>query len=295
MAVFFSIIVPCYNRAEILGATVKLILQQHEEDFELLLVDDGSCDNTLQVAHILAQTDCRIRVLSQHNCERGAARNYGLRQANGQYINYFDCDDDMYPSHLQIVRHYIERHGEVEVIHTGYETMDKDGHTKIQVNNFISSTNDVLIDNNILVCNTVFLRRDVALENLFVEDRRLASAEDWELWLRLASQYKFHSIEECTFYLREHPGRSLNTITAEAVRVRDEMFAELMLANNFFRKRYRQRASYFAANRYTFITLTLALTKNQRIATLKYLFKAVRTDVTVVWRRRFLASVKHLF
>ena len=80
----------------------------------------------------------------------------------------------------------------------------------------------------------MFVRRDVALANPFVEDRRLASAEDWELWRRLASQYSFQHIAERTFGLREHAGRSLNTIGAEAVRLRDELFAGLMEANVTF-------------------------------------------------------------
>ena len=296
MPPFFSIIVPCYNRADILAATVHAIVQQEDTDFELILVDDGSSDDTLAVAQALASGDARIRVFTQPNGERGAARNHGLLQANGRYVNYFDCDDEMYPNHLRVVRDYLAQYGEVELLHTGYEIIAEDGRVVLKVNDFnLESTNEALIENNFLACNTVFVRRDVALVNPFVEDRRLASAEDWELWLRLASQYKFHSINQCTFCLREHAGRSLNTIAPEAVRVRDELFAELIAANPFFSQRYPQRVAYFVANRYTFITLTLALAKNRRLDTLHYLVKAFRRDPTVLWRRRFLASVKHLF
>ena len=296
MTPYFSIVVPCYNRADILAETVAGILRQQDPDFELLLVDDGSRDDTLAVAQALARTDERIRVFTQPNAERGAARNHGLREARGRYVNFFDCDDEMYPNHLQVVRAYVVQHGEVELLHTGYEIISEDGRVVLTVDDFgQQSTNEALIDNNFLACNTVFVRRDVALANPFVEDRRLASAEDWELWLRLASQYPFHSIGERTFCLREHAGRSLNTITPETVRVRDELFASLMAANPAFRKYYPGRVAYFVANRYTFITLTLALVKNRRADTLRYLAKALRADPTVLWRRRFLASVKHLF
>ena len=291
---FFSVVVPCYNRGPLLADTVAGILRQQETNFELLLVDDGSRDDTLAVAQGLARTDSRIRVFTQPNAERGAARNHGLREAKGNYVNFFDSDDEMYPRHLLAVREYLARHGEVEVVHTGYEIIGADGRVLVRENDFSRPTNEALIDNNHLACNTVFVRRDIALANPFEEDRRLASAEDWELWLRLASEYTFHSISECTFCLREHAGRSLNTVAPEAVRQRDELFANLMAANAAFRRRYPGQVAYFVANRYTFITLTLALAKNRRLDTLRYLAKVLRADPTVLWRRRFLASVKHL-
>ena len=296
MAPYFSIIVPCYNRADILPTTVQAILRQREPDFELILVDGGSRDNTLNVAKDLAAGDARIRVFTQLNAERGAARNHGLHQARGRYVNYFDCDDEMYPRHLQAVREYVAVQGEVEVLHTGYEIIAEDGRVLAQVKDFGGqSTNEALLHDNFLACNTVFVRRDVALANPFVEDRRLSSAEDWELWLRIASQYPFHSISECTFCLREHDGRSLNTIAPEAVRQRDELFAQLIAANQEFARRYPGKAPFFIANRYTFVTLTLALAKDRRFDTLRYLYRAMRVDPTVLWRRRFLASIKHLF
>lgn len=296
MAPYFSIIVPCYNRADILPTTVQAILRQQEPNFELILVDDGSRDDTLTVANDLAAGDTRIRVVTQLNAERGAARNHGLREARGRYINFFDSDDEMYSRHLQAVREYLAQHGEVEVVHTGYEILAEDGRVLAQVKDFgRQSTNEALLHDNFLACNTVFVRRDIALANPFIEDRRMSSAEDWELWLRLASQYPFHSISECTFCLREHDGRSLNTIAPEAVRLRDELFAQLMAANQDFARRYPGKVPYFVANRYTFITLTLALAKNRRFDTLRYLYRALRADPSVFWRRRFLASIKHLF
>ncbi|AYA37189.1 glycosyltransferase family 2 protein [Hymenobacter oligotrophus] len=294
MSPFFSIVVPCYNRADILPKVVQAILRQDYQDFELILVDDGSRDTTLAVMHELAATDPRIRPFGKTNGERGAARNFGARQAGGQYINFFDSDDEMYPNHLRVVKDYLDANGPVELVHTGYEILDEHDRLVQEVCDFRASTNEALIHNNFLACNTVFVRRDVALNNPFVEDRALASAEDWELWLRLASKYRFHSIPAKTFCLREHEGRSLNTIAPDAVKARDELFAQLMRNNPAFRQRYPQHVQYFVANRYTFITLILALAKNRKKETLRYLWKALQADPTVLWRRRFLASVKHL-
>lgn len=289
---YFSIVVPCYNRADILPATIAAILRQEYTNFELIIIDDGSKDNTAKIINDL--NDSRIQYFYKENGERGAARNYGTKRAGGRYINFFDSDDTMYPNHLSVVQQFLALQGEVEVVHTGYEIMDENSRLVLEVHDFHKSTNEELIHNNFLACNTVFVRHDIAIQNPFVEDRRLASAEDWELWLRLASQYKFYSISAKTFCLKEHSARSLNTISPDAVIMRDELFAQLMETNDHFQNRYHKQVKYFIANRYTFITLILALAKNRRFDTLRYLGKAILTDPTVLWRRRFLASIKHL-
>ncbi|GAB2775960.1 glycosyltransferase involved in cell wall biosynthesis [Hymenobacter luteus] len=291
-APFFSIVVPCYNRADIIPETVQAILRQKYQDFELILVDDGSRDNLRDV--VASIKDPRVHYYYKQNGERGAARNYGAQRAQGQYINFFDSDDEMYPNHLQVVRDFLDQHGLVEVVHTGYERLDEQNRVISEVCEFAGSTNEALLHDNPLACNTVFVRRDIALANPFEEDRRLASAEDWELWLRLASKYTFHPVRQKTFCLREHAGRSLNTIAPEAVRTRDELFAQLVSQNPDFSRRFPGQLSKFVADRYTFITLTMALSKTHRAETLQYLWKAVQHDPTVLWRRRFLASVKHL-
>lgn len=292
MAPLFSIVVPCYNRADILPATIAAILKQTYSDFELIIVDDGSRDNAREVVAGIA--DPRIRYFYKENGERGAARNYGAQQANGQYINFFDSDDEMYPNHLQVVKEFLNQNGLVEVVHTGYERLDENNRLITEMCAWPTSTNEALLYDNPLACNTVFVRRDIALVNPFVEDRRLSSAEDWELWVRLASQFTFHPIRQKTFCLREHTGRSLNTIAPLAVQQRDELFGQLVQKNALFAKRFPGHVGQFVADRYTFIALTLALSKQHRLATIQYLRRAAEQDVTVLWRRRFLAAVKHL-
>ena len=290
---YFSIVIPCYNRADIVLDTVRSVLKQEYQDFELILVDDGSRDNTRGV--VAAIEDPRVRYFHKENGERGAARNYGAQRARGRYINFFDSDDEMYPNHLRVVKEFVEQYGEVEILHTGYERLDEHDQLISEVCAFEGSTNEALLHDNPLACNTVFVRRDIALANPFEEDRRLASAEDWELWLRLAIQYPFHPIRQKTFCLREHSGRSLNTISPETVRVRDELFAQIVGRNPDFTRRYPGQLPKFVADRYTFITLTMALSKKDRMQTVRYLLKAMQQDPTVLWRRRFLASIKHLF
>src|SRR5882672_6620269 len=96
----FSIVMPTYNRAHMVGKTIASILRNDFTDFEVLVVDDGSEDDT--EALIAKLTDPRIHYYKKENGERGAARNYGAIRANGRYINFFDSDDVMYPNHLAV-------------------------------------------------------------------------------------------------------------------------------------------------------------------------------------------------
>lgn len=92
-APFFSIIVPVYNAAATVSATVRSILAQSEPDFELLLIDDGSTDDSLAVMLRLAMTDERIRVVAHANCGVAATRNQGIELSHGELIAFCDADD----------------------------------------------------------------------------------------------------------------------------------------------------------------------------------------------------------
>jgi len=98
---FFSIIIPTYNRAYILKNTIDSVLGQTFSDFELIVVDDGSTDNTADF--IATYSDKRLRYIYQNNAERSAARNNGIRNSLGKYICFLDSDDWYESNHLQVL------------------------------------------------------------------------------------------------------------------------------------------------------------------------------------------------
>lgn len=95
-----SIIIPCYNAQQSIGKIVGSILDQEYKDFELILVNDGSTDDTLKVLNKLADTDSRIKILNKPNGGPSSARNLGLDKAIGDYIQFYDADDDIKPESL---------------------------------------------------------------------------------------------------------------------------------------------------------------------------------------------------
>ena len=289
----FSIIIPTYNRASLIGNTIESVLRQSCAHFEILVVDDGSTDHTADV--VGQYKDERVRYYWKENGERGAARNFGSALAKGAYLNFFDSDDCMYPNHLATARQMIEQHVSPEVFHVNFELINEQGHLVSPARQFTGSVADYLILSNDLACDSVFVRRDIALKHPFNENRALSTAEDWELWLRLAARYPFYGSNTITYAQVAHTGRSLAKIHPERIIQRDERLLAILLKDQPFREKFSTCLPRFIADRYTFITLTLALTKNRRLATLHFLWKAIKADPSVIVRKRFLASIKHWF
>ena len=86
--IFFSIVIPTYNRAKFIDKAIASLLNQKYEDFEVIVVDDGSTDNTEEV--VKSFNNNKVKYYKKENQERGAARNYGAKLAKGEYINFFD-------------------------------------------------------------------------------------------------------------------------------------------------------------------------------------------------------------
>ncbi|MBX2881693.1 MAG: glycosyltransferase [Granulosicoccus sp.] len=107
----FSIVIPTYNRAQSILHTLQSCFEQTCDDFEVLVVDDGSQDDTLSV--LASIEDQRLKVISQPNSGPAAARNHGMRAATGRYIAFLDSDDLWYPECLESAAAMLEMHGEV--------------------------------------------------------------------------------------------------------------------------------------------------------------------------------------
>ncbi|WP_141619613.1 glycosyltransferase family A protein [Myxococcus sp. AB036A] len=112
---FFSVIIPTYNRARLLEAALASVFAQEERDFEVLVVDDGSTDDTLET---LARHGEQVRVLSQRNAGPGAARNLGIQEARGTYVAFLDSDDVWFPWTLATYRQVLEAEGTSLVLGT---------------------------------------------------------------------------------------------------------------------------------------------------------------------------------
>ena len=288
----FSIIVPVYNRAAVIAKTIVSILSQSYQNFELIIVDDGSTDETATL--LLQWSDPRIRYFHTENGERGAARNFGTSKARGKYINFFDSDDLVYPHHLETAAAFAAAHNDPEFFHVGYDILNESGERLDQEANFNYSVDQRLIYTNFLGCDSVFLKRTVAIACPFNEDRRLASSEDWELWLRIISRYPLISCNEVTLAMIQHSGRSLLTISPDSVVVRDRVLMESLAADKPFLQKYGHQFPLFCADRFTFFALIFSLERHRASNAFGHLVNAFKASPKVLKRRRFWASLRHI-
>lgn len=205
---FFSIIVPTYNRAGLIGQTINGVLNQTYINWELLIVDDGSTDNTKQV--VTSYNDSRIKYIYQQNAERSAARNNGIRHSAGKYICFVDSDDYYLPNRLQQLYDSIQALNEPVAFFYTDIAFDKNG---VLTNKMAGACNTPnvhdFISTAILGNPQACIHRNILIKHQFNPNFRIG--EDMELWHRIVEEYKpIYLPNQITVIAGDHDDRSVN-------------------------------------------------------------------------------------
>jgi len=297
MVLKFSVVIPTYNRAGFLPATISSVIKQEYKNFEIIVVDDGSTDQTAEVISRIRESNpgVELHYFAKQNQERGAARNYGAQRAVGEYICFLDSDDELYSHHLSAAKKFIELHPDVEIFHLGYDIKNGKGKVIGRGPFFEEPPNQRLIEGNCLSCNGVFLRKDIALENPFSEDRNLSVFEDWELWLRLASNYTINYSNEITSSIFNHVDRSVLEPNKEKLILRMNVMLKSVLLNSDIVVYYLPKLRKFKTSCYSYVSLHLSLNRQYRREALKYLMKTLGNNPFFIFHKRFVVILKHLW
>jgi glycosyltransferase involved in cell wall biosynthesis len=289
----FSIVIPTYNRSGFIKKTIESVLTQTFSDYQLIVVDDGSSDNTDEIVKSIA--DPRVSYHYKDNEERAVARNIGATLSSGRYITFFDSDDLLYENHLATALENIEKYGEPECFHLGYEIKDAVHGSSQSITSLPATANDVLLTGNHLSCNGVFLRRDIAERFPFNPDRALSGTEDYELWLRLASRFPFYCDNRVTSIIVQHDSRSVVNTDQGKLENRITLLEKYLEQDEAFMKRYGDKLGIFKANNRVYIALHIALSKTNRAGAVKYLFQALRQSPDALKARGFYGTIKRLY
>lgn len=194
-----SVVVPVYNGEQYLEKTVESILSQDYLNIELILVDDGSSDNSVESIKNIAAQDHRIKPFYNSNGGVANARNFGIAQAKGEFIAFCDQDDLWLPTKLTKQIPLFENL-KVGLVYCG-AIADYIAHNKQSKPSFANKQKglvfDKLVQLNMLTCCTAVARKTY-LEQVgnFDEDRALMGVDDWHLWLKLAMVCEFDYVEE---------------------------------------------------------------------------------------------------
>lgn len=222
-APFFSIILPTYNRGYLIKQTIDSILDQSFENLEIIVVDDGSKDNTKEIVESIS--DDRIKYVYQDNAERSAARNNGIKNSVGKWICFIDSDDLFKKDHLKAFNDKIESENLNEgFLFTGY-TKVKNGKEESFGNNYQGESFQDYFFRNPVNPTRVCLSKNIADKILFREDAIIV--EDMIYWLEASKITKVYPIEERTAVYVMHEGNSVNAINNSY----EKMYNGLMKAN----------------------------------------------------------------
>ncbi|MGB3669702.1 MAG: glycosyltransferase [Phormidesmis sp.] len=200
-----SVIIPAYNAIAYLPKTLASVQQQTFKDFEVLVIDDGSTDSTADWVNSLS--DRNVQLIVQKNGGCASARNRGIQAARGDYIAFLDADDIWEPSKLEKQAHILETSAAVGVVNTWISNIDSQGQP---IGNL--GTPDAegkvwaqVIEENPIMCGSAPMVRRQCFDAVGLFDQSLRSAEDWDMWIRLAKKYEFAVVKEPLVRYRIHP------------------------------------------------------------------------------------------
>ena len=294
----FSVIIPTYNRAHFILDTLNSVKNQNFTDFELIIIDDGSSDNTKDVIenYIKDSTLNNWHYYYKINGERGAARNYGIIEAKGKWITFLDSDDLFYPNHLRIASDFISKNPAIDVFHSAYEFRNNKNELIRQVvypKN--ENLNQAVLKGNLFSCFGVFLKSNILKDLRFEEDRALSGSEDWLLWLKVSVRYKIHFQSQISGCMIQHDERSVMSFNDVKLLARTNLIVNNLLNDKIFLDVYGQEIiNKIQAHMLTYSALHLLLSGNKHAA-IKFFMNGLKNSPFELFRIRTLAFIKHLF
>lgn len=185
-----SVIIPAYNAERYLGECLQSMTDQIEKSLEILVINDGSTDNTLEIAHQWAQIDERIKVLNKENGGAGSARNLGFEQAIGKYIAVQDADDYSHPLRFQHQADFLDRNDGVDYVGSYAKRIGCNERSL----GFITPPSNLAAIQKRMRAQIAFVHASLMFRRKIIDDgirydTTLISAQDWEMLTRVASKY----------------------------------------------------------------------------------------------------------
>lgn len=222
-----SVIIPAYNQAQYLRQAIDSALEQGDISLEVIVIDDGSQDETPEV---LKEYEGKIRVLRKDNQGVARARNSGLEIAKGEFISFLDADDIWLPGHLAKAMKVFERETEVGLTYCDAKVIDEASRfKKLRCSPRTASLESLVLGNFITTSSVVLRKESLDKCGIFDPAFRYAS-EDWDLWMRIADKYQLRHTGETLVEYRRHSESAIQKLGFE---IRDN---SLLAVENSFKR-----------------------------------------------------------
>lgn len=244
---FFSVVIPLFNKKKYIRATLDSVLKQEFEDFEVLIIDDGSTDSSKKVALEFLDIDSRFQLITQENQGVSVARNKGIQKAKGLYIAFLDADDYWYPNHLSNFKDGIKQFPDKKVFCNNYKIEIFSNIFKNTQFTYLPYSNEktIYIIEDYFKCslkNSIAWTSSTCIESsiskLFLFDENMRSGQDTDLWIRLGLTYSFVFNTAITATHKKYIEKSLSKSNAVLDRILITQKYTEQEKTNFFLKKF---------------------------------------------------------
>lgn len=203
----FSIVIPTYNRAHIISNAINSVLRQQFTAWELIIIDDGSKDDTALV--VQSFKDVRIKYVYQENTERSQARNNGIKLSTGNYICFLDSDDEYCDNHLlELFKFIDENNSPLGIIFTNPIVIEDNQEKEVKVEIYKGGNSLSYILTNSIIPDRVCIHKNIF--KFYQFDRNINIGEDTILWAQITNKYPLYHLNRYTVKYHIHDDNSVN-------------------------------------------------------------------------------------
>lgn len=285
-----SVIIPVYNGEKTIRETIESVLQQTFPNFEVLVINDGSTDATLD---ILSQIkDSRLQIFSYPNARQAASRNRGLERAKGKYIAFLDADDLWTVDKLELQVKALQSNPEAVFAYSWTDYIDERGNFLHPGRHITKNGNiyaDLIVNNFVENGSNPLIRREV-FDRVGTFDEALPPAEDWDMWLRIAACYPFVAVPTVQVLYRV-------TATSSSLNIsKQERQCLTVLERGFDRAslEVRQLKPQSYANLYKYLTWKAIEgypSRQNGLAAARCFYRYLQYNPAVILSPKFMASI----
>lgn len=213
----FSVVIPCFNKAEVISLTLNSVLQQTYDNYEILVIDDGSKDDSINV--IKSMDHPKVRLIQQENAGVSSARNTGIENAEGDWIAFLDADDWWHPNYLEQLSKAYKANPAAEIISAAFFCLPDQAQWKPNAWNTPTEPNIEIINNLYInwLKETPFFTSSIALKKSFLDEHKIkftvgeSVGEDLDVWFRSSEIAPIYRVKDELVVYRTEQKESLSS------------------------------------------------------------------------------------